>query len=244
MQPEVTRATTRMANGKAVDIYRPSTRGGPDPLPAVLIWHGMGPDERDILRPVAAAVAAGGTVVFAPDWRSDAPDRGRAHLLDSLEFVRKEAAGHGADADRLVVAGWSAGAGAAVGLVTRPDLFDAPRPAAVVGLAGRYDVPARTTGTAPLDDVVAHAPEAAPVHLVHGTEDGLDVTHSRVFAEALAARSWPVRLVEPVSDHAGVLMSEYDAVVGRCVPSASEWARVGGEATVEAILSAAMGLRA
>ncbi|WP_067179937.1 hypothetical protein [Microtetraspora niveoalba] len=46
-------------SGKALDVYRPDT---PSTLPAVLLWHGRGPDERDILAPLARA----------PDWRSAA----------------------------------------------------------------------------------------------------------------------------------------------------------------------------
>ncbi|MGW2368956.1 alpha/beta hydrolase [Streptomyces sp. NPDC001667] len=229
METEVTRTTTRTALGKAVDVHRPA-RSGRAPLPAVLFWHGIGADEREILRPVAKAAAAGGTVVFTPDW--SAPE----HLLDSLDFVRREAPRHGADPDRLVVAGWSAGAGAAVALATRPDL----RLKAVIGIAGRYDLPARTTGAPPLTALPASTP--VPVHLVHGTNDtAVDAAHSRALASTLTTHGWPVRLSEPPSDHAGVLFGAYDEGLGRIVPSTTEPARRGGEATTEAILMAAVG---
>jgi predicted dienelactone hydrolase len=52
--------------------------GGSRPEPVVLLWHGVGPDERDVLEPLARATAALGLMVFVPDWQSDAPDGGRA----------------------------------------------------------------------------------------------------------------------------------------------------------------------
>ncbi|MFF7726335.1 alpha/beta hydrolase family protein [Streptomyces sp. NPDC008001] len=241
--PGVTRTLTRTPAGQAVDVYGPPGGGT---APTVLLWHGMGPDERAIMRPVAEAAAAQGVVVFVPGWRSDAPDRGAAHLLDSLAFVREQVAQSGGDPDGIVVAGWSAGAGAAVATALRPDLFGGRRPAAVVGIAGRYDVPARTTGAAPADDLAHAAGPAAvppvPVLLVHGTEDGeVDGRSAREFAAALAAHGWPVRLEEPGTDHAGVLMSAYDPALGRLVPSSAGHALEGGRTTVRVLVEAAKG---
>ncbi|MGK5733383.1 alpha/beta hydrolase family protein [Streptomyces sp. URMC 124] len=239
------RTLARTASGKAVDVYAPPRAGS---APAVLLWHGMGPDEREIVRPVAQAAAAQGLVVLAADWRSDAPDRGAAHLLDSLAFVRERAAEFGGDPARIVVAGWSAGAGAAVATALRPDLFGGWRPAGVVGLAGRYDVPARTTGSVPLEDLAdladrAGLPGAAapvPVRLVHGTEDDqVGVRFSREFAAALQGHGWPVRQAEPRTDHAGVLGSEFDPVLGRLRPSTAEHALEGGRAAARALAEAA-----
>ncbi|MEW2030652.1 prolyl oligopeptidase family serine peptidase [Streptomyces roseifaciens] len=246
----VTRTLARTATGKAVDVYgRPGAAGAP----AVLLWHGMGPDEREIVRPVAEAAAAQGVVVLAADWRSDAADRGMAHLLDSLAFVRERAAEFGGDPGRVVVAGWSAGAGAAVATALRPDLFDGWRPAAVVGLAGRYDVPARTTGSVPLKDLAdftgltgiagltaGTAPAPVPVRLVHGTvDDQVDIRSSWEFAAALQGHGWPVRLDEPRTDHAGVLGSEFDPALGRLRPSTAEHTLEGGRITARALVEAA-----
>ncbi|MEV5374634.1 alpha/beta hydrolase [Streptomyces nondiastaticus] len=252
----VTTALTRTPAGKAVDVYGPPGGGT---APTVLLWHGMGPDERDIMRPVAEAAAAQGVVVLVPDWRSDAPDRGAAHLLDSLAFARERAADFGGDPGRLVVAGWSAGAGAAVATALRPDLTGGPRPVAVVGVAGRYDVPARTTGSVPVEDLargpiadlardpvagLAHA-APVPVLLVHGTEDDqVDVRHSREFAAALRTRGLPVRLEEPATDHAGVLMSAYDPELGRLRASSAGHALEGGRATARVLAAAAKGIAA
>ncbi|WP_241999662.1 carboxylesterase family protein [Streptomyces klenkii] len=231
---------TRTPAGKAVDVYGPPG-GGTAPMPTVLLWHGMGPDERDIMRPVAEAAAAQGVVVVVPDWRSDAPDRGAAHLLDSLTFVRERVTDFGGDPGGIVVAGWSAGAGAAVGTALRPDLFGGLPPAAVVGIAGRYDVPARTTGSAPLEDLAHAAP--VPVLLVHGTEDDqVDVRSSREFAAALRAHGLPVRLEEPATDHAGVIMSAYDPELGRLRPSSAGHALEGGRTTARVLAEAAKGI--
>ncbi|RLV01265.1 alpha/beta hydrolase [Streptomyces griseocarneus] len=229
-----------LPNGKTLDVHTPDVC---TPLtPTLLLWHGVGPDERDVLRPVAQAVAAAGAVVLVPDWRSDEPDGGRAHLLCSLAHAR-ERTGIGP----LVVAGWSAGAGAAVGLATRLTASGSSgssgqggwRPSAVVGIAGRYDVPARTTGTAPLDDLATRTADPLPVHLVHGTDDvPVDIRCSRELAAALHGHGWPADLKEPASDHAGVIMGAYDPTVQRVVPSGSAAAVAGGEATVSALLTA------
>lgn len=48
-----------------------------------------------------------------PDWRSDAPDRGRAHLLSSVSFARQRAAVLGGSADAIVLARWWSRGGAA-----------------------------------------------------------------------------------------------------------------------------------
>ncbi|MFI0239853.1 alpha/beta hydrolase family protein [Streptomyces sp. NPDC016845] len=128
-----------------LDVYAPSADG---PVPVVLLWHGLGPDEKDVMGALAERIAREGLLVLVPDWRSDAPDSGRSHLLASLAHAREHAAALGGDPERLVLAGWSAGAGAAVGVALRPDVVAGWRPTAVVAVAGRYDVPARTAGRA------------------------------------------------------------------------------------------------
>ena len=98
--------------GKLLDIYRPAPAGG-GPAPTVLLWHGVGPDERDVLETLAVQAAGYGLTVVVPDWRSDAPDGGRAHLLGSLNFTRERVTGLGGLADdAIVLAGWSRGAAA------------------------------------------------------------------------------------------------------------------------------------
>lgn len=72
--------------GKLADVYRPR-RDGPAPL--ALLWHGVEPDERGALAARGTAVARRGVAAVVPDWRSDEPDGGRAHLLASLDFARE-----------------------------------------------------------------------------------------------------------------------------------------------------------
>lgn len=222
-----------------LDIYRPAAAG---PVgPSVLLWHGIGPDEKGVLATLAREIASHGVPVFVPDWRSDAPDGGRSHLMASLRYVRDHAVEFGGDGERVVLAGWSAGAGAAMAFALRPALAEGVRLAAAVGIAGRYDLPARSTGTAPLDDLPPAGADAVPVTLVHGTADSvLDSGHSRDFDAALRARRWPVTLRELATDHAGVIMSEFDPALGRCVPSTAGHAvRAGGD-TAAMIAAAAV----
>ncbi|MEU5010034.1 alpha/beta hydrolase [Streptomyces sp. NPDC021749] len=229
-------------DGKQLDLYRPAGAAGP--LPTVLLWHGIGPDERDVLAPLARTAAARGLLVLVPDWRSDAADGGRSQLLASLAFTRKEAAGLGGDGESVVLAGWSAGAGAALGVALRPELSDGWRPAAVAGIAGRYDLPARTTGTAPLADLAdltEGRDPAVPVHLVHGSRDTIVApSYSRDLADALRTAGRPVTLEEPATDHAGVIMTEYDPATDRCVPTGAGPAVAAGE-LVAGVLAAAGG---
>jgi hypothetical protein len=49
-------------------------------------------------------------LVFVPDRRADAPDGGRSHVLDSAEFVARNATRFGGDPERTVLAGWPLGA--------------------------------------------------------------------------------------------------------------------------------------
>ena len=90
-------------HGKALDVYvanRTDTTLRPQPV--VLLWHGVGPDERDVLEPLGCAAAALGVTLFVPDWRSDAADGGRGHLLSSVSFVREHASRFGGAADAIV----------------------------------------------------------------------------------------------------------------------------------------------
>ncbi|WSU42831.1 alpha/beta hydrolase [Streptomyces sp. NBC_01089] len=222
---------------KPLDLYTGPRSSGP----CVLLWHGVGPDERDVLAPLAREIAALGPAVLVPDWRADLPDEGRAHLTDSLRFVRDHASdltgcpGPG----QVVLAGWSAGAGAAMGVALHPELFDGWRPAAVVGIAGGYQRPARTTGTVPLR-ALGRAVTPVPVRLVHGTADTVvPCDASRELHKALLAHGWDSELLEPAADHAGVLGCVYDPTEQRCLPGVDASVRDGARATARAVADAA-----
>ncbi|MER7200352.1 alpha/beta hydrolase [Streptomyces sp. CB01635] len=220
---------------KPLDIHNSPQAGGP----CVLLWHGIGSDERDVMIPLAQGMAERGLTVLVPDWRADTPDEGRAHLTDSLRFAHDFAG----PSRQLVVAGWSAGAGAALGVALDPDHFGGPSsrpPAAVVGIAGGYRRPARTTGAVPLQ-ALGRATARVPVRLVHGTEDpAVPVESSREMHEALRAHGWDCALSEQATDHAGVLGCVYNPVAGRCVGDASVSAFC--EATAEVVAAVARSL--
>jgi predicted esterase len=221
--------------GRLADVYP-----APDGSPVLLLWHGSGGDERDVLRPLAAAVAAAGVVVVVPDWRIDAADSGRRHLLVSLEYTLSYAADFGGDPARVALAGWSAGAAAAVGLALRPDVFGGWRPTGVAGLAGAYAARAATTASRPIDDAAATTAAGVSVRLVHGTlDDVVPVECSRALAEALRARGWPVTLDEPPLDHAGIVLTEYDPAISRCRPSTRPEVAAARDAIVRAVVGAA-----
>lgn len=223
--------------GKQLDVYRPA--GPPGPVPTVLLWHGIGPDERDVLEPLAYLAAARGLLVLVPDWRSDPADDARVQLLESLAFARKEAGGLGGAGESFVLAGWSAGAGAALGVALRPEVADGWRPKAVVGVAGRYDLPAFTTGGVALADLAAGRDPGGPVHLVHGSRDTIvDAGRSRDLTEALRTAGHPVTLQEPATDHAGVIMTAYDPAANRCVPTTAEHAMRAGQLVAEVLADA------
>jgi acetyl esterase/lipase len=233
--------------GQVMDVYRPG-RPEPGPAPAaagasvVLLWHGVGPDERDVLGGLAAAAARLGVLVCVPDWRPDAPERGRAQLLASLGFARENAAGYGGDPSRIVLAGWSLGGRSAAGVAVTPEAVDGWRPSAVVCLAAGFSTaPAPATGAAPLECLARGDVSPVPFWLVHGTRDEVvGITQSRNFAAALRRRGWPARLDEPVTDHAGVVMAEYDPAIRRCRPATAGQALSAGRLSA-CILAAAAG---
>jgi acetyl esterase/lipase len=179
-------------HGQALDVYRPLHAAD---APVVLLWHGVGGNERDVLEPLARATAALGVTVFVPDWQARTPDGGRAQLLASLSFTRRRVAESGGDEGAIVLAGWSRGGKAAAGLAVNPAAASGWQPSAVVCLASGYNNPAPTTGNSVLADLESTTAAPVPFWLVHGTKDSaVDVSQSREFAAQLARRGWPVRL--------------------------------------------------
>ncbi|MFJ3217736.1 alpha/beta hydrolase family protein [Kitasatospora sp. NPDC086801] len=224
------------ADGRLMDVHHPpaDTAG---PAPVVLLWHGRGPDERDVLRPLAQEAAGLGLLVFVPDWRSDRTDGGRAELLASLAHARRSAAAYGGDPDRLVLAGWSLGGREAIAVATHPDTPAELRPVAAVGISSSYARPAVTTGDAPLD-LLTEQPSPVPLWLVHGTEDGvLDIEHTRQLSAAVPTAEF----LALATDHAGVVMTVYDAEADRCLPTTAEAVLRAGRRTA-AVLAEAAGL--
>jgi len=207
-------STEEYTPGRPIEVVRPVGSRG---TPVILLWHGSGPDERDALVPLATAIADRGPVVLVPDWRSDDPEAGPSELLASIEFVRTTARGLGGDPGRVVLAGWSLGAGAAADVALHPELAGGWHPSAVVGLAGGYD-------TSPFGgDPLARAPVGGagrPGLVVHGTADTeVPPERSVEAAGTFAGAGWRVVLRQVDADHAGVIGTEYDRVRRRCVPT-------------------------
>jgi len=235
---DVVRGLTYGPSGRRLDVHRPP--GGPEGT--VLLWHGRGRDERDVLAPLAREVAALGLLVLVPDWRSNEPDGGWTQLRESVAFLRDRAGDWGGDAERTVLAGWSLGARAAMATVLRPAApTEGWRPVAVVGIAGNYLTSSDCRmGPAAVDDVVTTAETPVPLWLHHGVADAVvDVASPRGFAPVAEAHGWFTHCTESASDHAGVVLTEYDRELGRCRPARAEHAVHAGQTTAQLIAKAA-----
>ncbi|MFD5466582.1 alpha/beta hydrolase [Kitasatospora sp. NPDC127059] len=174
-------------------------------------------------------------MVLVPDWRSDREDGGRAELLASLVFARRNAAAYGGDPKRFVLAGWSLGGREAVAVATHPDTPAELRPTAAVGIASAYGRPAATTGDSPLDLLTA-GPCPVPIRLVLGTAD--EVVPASLTRELHAAVP-TAELLELATDHAGVVMTSYNSEVGRCLPATDPATLAAGRQTAAALARAA-----
>jgi hypothetical protein len=72
--------------GHLLDIYEPEST---NEAATLLLWHGSGANERDVLEPMARKIAPLGVTVIVPDWCPDSPDQGRQQLTDSFTFARR-----------------------------------------------------------------------------------------------------------------------------------------------------------
>lgn len=223
-----------------MDVYQSANASTASPV--VVLWHGRGPDERDVLAPLARTAARLGLLVLVPDWRPDAPDGGLNHLGESVAFARENAGRFGGDPGQIALAGWSLGANAALGVALDPSSLGGWRPRAVVGIAGGYRSGAPTAGIIPITELArTGAPvPPIPVCLVHGTADQVvGIEQSRELREVLEERDWPVSLDEVATDHAGVVMTEYSPDHQRCLPSAAGHVMDAGTRTAHLLARAA-----
>ena len=188
-------AAIEYAPGRLIDIY------GPAAATTVLLWHGSGPNERDVLAPLATAVAERGVRVLVPDWDSTRPDGGRADLLRSVKFAREG----GADSDScLVVAGWSLGGTAAASLaINARKLGLGSVPA--VSLAGAFRTTDPLSGQ-PFASLEPSNRKPGSIRLLHGINDEVvGIAGSRTFADVLRSAGWEADLTELDTDHAGIV---------------------------------------
>jgi predicted esterase len=162
--------------GQLLDIYEPERPRG---SVTVLLWHGSGPNERDVLEPLAHRIATAGVTTIVPDWSCDDGGRGRHHLTASLAFTRDLSARTGFG--RVILAGWSLGASAGLDVVLLTTILGGWRPAAFVGLSGGFDgSPYRGR-----DSVDVPVNPCAPLLLIHGSSDEVvPIEQARITFEA------------------------------------------------------------
>jgi predicted esterase len=197
--------------GQSLDIYEPER---PDASAVVLLWHGRGPNERDVLEPLAHRIAAAGAPTVVPDWNRDDGGGGKHHLTASLDFARDRSATNGSG--RVVLAGWSLGANAGLDAVLLMTVLGGWCPAAFVGLSGGFDEsPFSRRG---LFGVTADP--SVPLLLIHGSSDEVvPVERARTTFQDLSGTGWEITLREVESDHAGAIGTVYDPTGHRCVPT-------------------------
>lgn len=185
-----------------LDLYAPRTAAG-RPLPVIVFFYGgsWSSGTKSGYAFVGRALAARGFLVAIPDYRLVPEIRYPAFLEDNaaaMRWVRANAAHHGGDGDRVILAGHSAGAYNAAMLALDPRWLGTDRAAVrgLIGLAGPYDflpfegpvAEATFAGVAdpPATQPVAHAgPGAPPAFLATGADDE---TVRPANSAALAAR--------------------------------------------------------
>ena len=181
-----------------LDLYLPG-RPPASPAPILVYFHGGGFFSGSKSwggKPLFHRLAASGWVCASANYRL-AP---RASYADALvdarravEWVREHAAEHGADPERVFLAGASAGAHlASVVALTSCDATTAaqstPDVRAVVALYGYYGRVFDRSGPGTPFDLIG--PQAPPFLVVHGDNDSLiPVQTARDFARRLASAS-------------------------------------------------------
>lgn len=203
------RAARALAYGEhprqAMDVYVPRRRPA-GALPLLLFFYGgnWAAGMRQGYGFAGRALASRGFAVAIPDYRLVPQFRFPAFVEDgaaALRRMRALAPGFGADPDRVVLVGHSAGAYIAAMLALDPRWLGEDRAAlrGFAGLAGPYDfLPLDTAATrvafGKAEDLASTQPvnfvsaEAPPALLLHGREDHtVSPKHSRTLAARLEA---------------------------------------------------------
>ena len=151
--------------------------------------------------------------------------RRRTHPSHRFSHLRPALSFDVGPVDRVVLAGWSLGASAALDLVCHPELVGGWRPGAVVAISGGFD---RSPFT---HDAIADewrrssgAPSTVdpsiPLLLVHGSSDEIVPPERSVVTFArLLEEGWRVTHREVTTDHAGAIGTVFDPARQRCAPT-------------------------
>ncbi|WP_084517978.1 alpha/beta hydrolase [Microtetraspora niveoalba] len=229
-----------------LDLYRHRSR--PTGAPVLIHLHGGGyhggrKDSQAL--PLLYRLAGQGWVCVSANYRLRPQATLQDHLVDAkkvIAWVREHGRRYGADPDRIVLAGSSAGAHMAALAALGPD-DPALQPgfervdtsvAAVIGLGGYYGA---YYGMGPETSPLAHVrPDAPPFFIVHGDRDTVTPAEdARLFAERLRAVSTrPVVYAQlPGGQHAFDLFHSlrFEAVVNAVVAFADRVLSPGPQAT-------------
>jgi dienelactone hydrolase len=180
--------------------------------PTVLMWHGAQSNARATMGPLAQRVADQGYAVIVADWDSHADDRGRADLVDSLEFARDRSTG------ALGLVGWSMGGLAAAGATVHAGRLGVPI-AHTICLAGAFVVDDPISGQ-PLPSDLSGIAHKAPFTLLHGdADDVIPVSVSADWAAVLRDNDWPVEMAELHADHGAIAGAVYQPAADRYAPA-------------------------
>ncbi|NVD44529.1 alpha/beta hydrolase [Qipengyuania atrilutea] len=190
---------------QTVAVYRDPAASGPQPVILFVHgggWHAGSPDDYGF---AARNLAKEGFVVVLSGYRLYPDARFPAMLedtADALQWTSENVTRYGGDADRIYLAGHSAGAYNAVMLALDPQWLEArglspDRIAGAIGIAGPYDfLPFDTDSTrnsfGEADNPEATQPiafargDAPPLLLMTGTEDTVvEPRNTKALAEAM-----------------------------------------------------------
>lgn len=224
-----------------LDIYRPLLADNAHTaVPVVIFVHGGGwnSGDKSYYKFVGAALAAQGYVAVLPNYRLYPQVKAAAMYADvarAVAWVHAHAADWGGDADRVFLAGHSAGAHLAVMLALNARYLEQAGTSTtqlrgVIGLAGPYDFlpftrPYMADLFGPPDNFAASQPinfvraDAPPLLLMHGLKDTtVGVHNTRNLTAALLAAGGRVQAEYfPEADH-GALVASFSTLTRQRAP--------------------------
>lgn len=215
--------------GHKLDIYLPPKLDASSPV--LIMVHGGAwiSGTKAVYEPLARNFAQEGMVAIVPEYRLSPETQHPSHaddVRDAIQWTVAQSAKYGFSTAKIILMGHSAGAHIAATLAADPKGLPAGVPAAFIGIAGIYDLPAldkRWPGYDTWFLNVAFGPrgpkwkDASPAQapaknrgrwlLIQGEGDELvDVDQTRAFAAHLKSQKIEAELlIEKNLDHFGVL---------------------------------------